>query len=490
MGKFIDLTGQQFNRWKVLEYNGGSEWLCECQCENHTLQLINGNILRSGRSKGCRKCMYKNGSSQLKDISGQKFGELTAIEYVGNFKWKCLCSCGKYTEVRRYDLEHGKTRSCGDRKKHSYSPSNFVNLVNKQFGDRVVLKYDGYDSNTEKSYWICRCACGKVERVTTQVLKNTPKCNHNNIKYIDITGQKFGKLTVTGRLENGKWICKCDCGRNTLVNTTHSLKIGQRTSCGCNIQTKLDKQTCIKLIESFISKYNCKPSRIEMEEIFGVSKSTVRKYIERYDLNHYIDNKFRSRQERYIAKYFIDHSIEIETNRRDIVKGYEIDIFIPSKNIAIEFNGNYWHSELYKDRYYHQNKSLECIRNNIELIHIFEYDFDRIDEILDSILNNSYGNTIYFNGESKKLDDIDSIIENGNENIKVECTLYTSLITRLTNLGFSIDEIKEPKYVWLDSKYNKITDNILSDNDMYENGCCKIYDAGSIVMKLNHNKIY
>ena len=57
----------------------------------------------------------------------------------------------------------------------------------------------------------------------------------------DITGQRFGRLTVTSRTENyimpsggqkAQWVCKCDCGNTKVVTTTH-LKSGHTSSCGC-----------------------------------------------------------------------------------------------------------------------------------------------------------------------------------------------------------------------------------------------------------------
>lgn len=58
---------------------------------------------------------------------------------------------------------------------------------------------------------------------------------------------------------------------------------------------------------------------------------------------------------------------------RQILKPKEIDIYLPQKRIAIEFNGVYWHSEKnIPDKNYHLNKSLQCTENGIQLIHIFE----------------------------------------------------------------------------------------------------------------------
>lgn len=50
---------------------------------------------------------------KIKDLTGQKFGRLTVIEYVGNKKWKCKCDCGNIVEVKSKSLCSGNTKSCG-----------------------------------------------------------------------------------------------------------------------------------------------------------------------------------------------------------------------------------------------------------------------------------------------------------------------------------------------------------------------------------------
>lgn len=55
-------------------------------------------------------------------------------------------------------------------------------------------------------------------------------------KFIDLTGQRFGRLTVLARAERSSglvvWECKCDCGEAT-VASTKKLRNGRRVSCGC-----------------------------------------------------------------------------------------------------------------------------------------------------------------------------------------------------------------------------------------------------------------
>jgi len=55
--------------------------------------------------------------------------------------------------------------------------------------------------------------------------------------YMDLTGQRFGRLVVLKEVERNKfghiqWLCQCDCG-NTVVSSTSVLRCGKRKSCGC-----------------------------------------------------------------------------------------------------------------------------------------------------------------------------------------------------------------------------------------------------------------
>ena len=65
--------------------------------------------------------------------------------------------------------------------------------------------------------------------------------------------------------------------------------------------------------------------------------------------------------------------LEVEHQNKSILNGKEIDIYIPSKNIGIEYNGLRWHSEEFgKGRNYHLDKLNECINKGVALIQIFE----------------------------------------------------------------------------------------------------------------------
>ena len=73
---------------------------------------------------------------------------------------------------------------------------------------------------------------------------------------------------------------------------------------------------------------------------------------------------------------YLSNYIEIQTRNRELLGRKELDIYIPSKQIAIEYNGLRWHSEEFgKDKWYHLNKTLECNEQGIKLIQIFEDEY-------------------------------------------------------------------------------------------------------------------
>ena len=83
---------------------------------------------------------------------------------------------------------------------------------------------------------------------------------------------------------------------------------------------------------------------------------------------------------------------EVIKNCRSVING-EIDIYLPDIKLGIEYNGIYWHSEKYRDKYYHLNKTIKCSENNIRLIHIWEDDWISKKDIIKSQITNWIGLT-------------------------------------------------------------------------------------------------
>lgn len=81
---------------------------------------------------------------------------------------------------------------------------------------------------------------------------------------------------------------------------------------------------------------------------------------------------------------------EIIQNYRD---GIEIDIYLPQLKLGFEFNGLYWHSEEFKGKWYHLNKTKHFESKGINIIHIWEDDWTYKRNILESQIRNWLGLT-------------------------------------------------------------------------------------------------
>ena len=134
MSKCIDLTGQDFGYWHVIERgpnakDGRAQWLCHCTLCDKTTKLVQGGHLRAGRSTscGCNK-ITKMREASIKHEEGKTYGFLYVnrmatseeIKTVRNSKpngiyWNCTClKCGKKNVIVKGDyLRNGDTTSCG-----------------------------------------------------------------------------------------------------------------------------------------------------------------------------------------------------------------------------------------------------------------------------------------------------------------------------------------------------------------------------------------
>jgi len=122
----IDLTNQRFSRLLVLEYadeehqvfynnKHKNTWKCKCDCGN--ICYVTTECLRGGDTPSCGCITKENRHAQLKDLTGQKFGHLLVLKWLGtinkNSKYLVRCDCGKEYEIYANNLTQGNTLSCG-----------------------------------------------------------------------------------------------------------------------------------------------------------------------------------------------------------------------------------------------------------------------------------------------------------------------------------------------------------------------------------------
>jgi len=104
-------------------------------------------------------------------------------------------------------------------------------------------------------------------------------------------------------------------------------------------------------------------------------------------------NKGFSKMEKEISEFIQSLNIDLIENDRHIIPPKELDIYIPSHNLAIEFDGLYWHSEITgrKNQLYHLEKTEQCEEKGIQLLHIFEDEWINKPLIVKSMIKNKLG---------------------------------------------------------------------------------------------------
>jgi transposase len=131
-----------------------------------------------------------------------------------------------------------------------------------------------------------------------------------------------------------------------------------------------------------------------LQERYSCSGGTLRKLF----LYHEIEtiNPKTSRGQEEIASFIeTELGLTVIRNDRKLIYPLEIDIYIPEKNIAIEYCGVYYHSETFgsKSKKYHINKLNLCTDKNVSLITVFESEWKKKKDILKSIISHKLGFT-------------------------------------------------------------------------------------------------
>jgi hypothetical protein len=202
MPKVKDITGKRFGKLVAIRHigfnnSGNARWLCHCDCgRKHTTastHLLNGNTTTCG----CR--------SRIKDITGQRFGQLFAIKQTksdkhNNARWLCKCDCGRKTAVVGRNLRKGFTKSCGSgvhRKQHGYAYHPLYqtwNLMRDRCNNKKSKNYDNYGGRGIQVYehW------NAVTRFITNVIAEIGNRPH---------GHTFDRIDNDGNYEPGniKW---------------------------------------------------------------------------------------------------------------------------------------------------------------------------------------------------------------------------------------------------------------------------------------------
>lgn len=126
--------------------------------------------------------------SKFIDLTGQRFGRLLVLYQVDDIisskgtkrtNWCCLCDCGVECNVAGDNLRKGNTKSCGCLKKEMGHKAKFKDLTGQKFGRLTVLYENTTDPRKEKfkyTIWHCVCECGnECDVVSSNLIKGATK---------------------------------------------------------------------------------------------------------------------------------------------------------------------------------------------------------------------------------------------------------------------------------------------------------------------------
>jgi hypothetical protein len=142
-----------------------------------------------------------------KDLTGNRFGKLVAIENLGLNKfgitsWRCVCDCGNKIIVDVYKLIN-KKRSCGCEKRKIKN-----DYTGKIFGNWKVLKFDS--KKNRYNFWLCRCVCGTERSVNGTSLKNgtSKSCGCTSLKDMSSKVYEEGEVFINEMYYDYKYNAK------------------------------------------------------------------------------------------------------------------------------------------------------------------------------------------------------------------------------------------------------------------------------------------
>jgi len=260
---------------------------------------------------------------------------------------------------------------------------------------------------------ICK-ECGFETKVNGLATHIKTKHNLTITEYVDKWGEYRNKyLDYIKRAENNDFKCKiCDGYFASERHLSFHIKKEHRLSkreyivdyilsgnipkckCGCGEEVRVKSKGSPPYTTEYISGHNTGKTHIGMKRS-NESKMKMRKSaIKRMESGNSVFYRGVSNDEMELREFIQSiYDGEIKVSDNELLSGLELDIYLPQLKLAIELNGDRFHSDLYKTNKYHLNKTTECETNGVRLIHIWLCDWNSKKEIIQSQLRNIIGKT-------------------------------------------------------------------------------------------------
>ena len=232
---------------------------------------------------------------------------------------------------------------------------------------------NAYLINREKQKEACRLKYGTDYYVQTEEFKE---------KYKQSCLEKYG-------VDNISKVKNLNKNRDYLIIPEKREKYLQKVRTTYKENSKLNYNIIDNLQDFILEEYK---TDIVTREIFvdlivktGLSESHLGKYLNRLKIKR---KKCTVQKPELELREFIQNNTKMDIifNNKMIIYPFELDIYIPQLNLAIEFNGDYWHSVNVQEYNKQLYKTEQCEQKGIRLIHIWDSDWDSNKEFIQSLL--------------------------------------------------------------------------------------------------------
>ena len=275
--------------------------------------------------------------------------------------------CGKAAKINTPGLQETQQRAAAIHD-NKYDYSLWKNTTTLHDKVTIICPIHGNFSTTVSSHIHSKTGCPECGR-----LRRTKGAEYFIDKAITIHNNKYdySKIPPTAsRMDTVTIVCP-DHGEYQQVLINHSQGAGCRICAGREIDPETELWLAAKhnLIRAHISH---KKSLPQLAGELGVSQSTVYCSMQKHAID--VQRFHSSTGEHEIVEFLQSLGVtNVITNTKKLIAPYEVDIFLPDYNLAIEYNGLYWHSELAgKTANYHLDKTERVESKGIRLVHIFE----------------------------------------------------------------------------------------------------------------------
>ncbi len=356
-------------------------------------------------------------------------------EYQEKNKWNRI-EKSKNALKLKYGVDHpskieGFLEKVKSTKKEKYGDENYNN---REKAKETCLEKYNVDNSMKLESVQKKIKSTKKEKYGNENYNNREKAKETCLEKYDKehhmqSNEILNKQKETNKIKyNNDWNCNLEKSLENLKKKNNE-KFGSDFFFSSEIHLNKIKTENLERLKTILKDSNLEFDINQYDKLRNKNKDGSISYLF-YDIKcNDCGNKFKSRLINQIPicrkcnpitsnsklhlefKEFLNEiKINFIENDKHTIKPLELDFLITDKNLAIELNGNYWHSEISggKDKNYHLNKSKLCNEKNIKLIHILEDEWIFKKEIVKSRIKhimNITENTIY--ARSCKIKEVD-----------------------------------------------------------------------------------